>query len=195
MRELSLSAADTLEFIRRIIFAFLIGNGDAHGKNYSVLYHGRKVALAPMYDIMSTTIYPEVSARMAMKIDGEYAFKWITRGKFLRLAEKLGISPRTMDREISRMQKRIEKHAPEVAEKMSVRFPSSCYKLIVRGIFERSGQLAMFPRRVARLCAFEYADEGGNMSECIVNEGWQLCGFCCFAIFSGWRNDVGGFVC
>ena len=31
MRELSLTAADTLEFLRRIIFTFLVGNGDAHG--------------------------------------------------------------------------------------------------------------------------------------------------------------------
>lgn len=85
--------------------------------------------------------YPEVSARMAMKIDGEYAFKWITRGKFLRMAEKIGISSRTMDKEIGRMQKRIENHAPKVAEKLSARFPSPCYALIAEGIFRRSRQL------------------------------------------------------
>ena len=142
MRELSLSAADTLEFLRRIVFAFLLGNGDAHGKNYSVLYRGRTVTLSPMYDIMSTAVYPEVSARMAMKIDGEYAFKWITRDKFLRMAEKLGISPRTMDKEIARLQKRVEKHAPAVAERLSVRFPSPCYGHIVDGILGRCRQLA-----------------------------------------------------
>ena len=141
MREMSLSAADTLEFIRRIIFTFLLGNGDAHGKNYSVLYHGRTASLSPMYDAMSTTIYPEVSARLAMKIGGEYAFKWITRGKFLRMAEKLGISPRTMVKEIERMLKRIAKHAPEVADKLSRRFPSPCYERIVKGISLRSRQL------------------------------------------------------
>lgn len=141
MREMSLSAADALEFVRRIIFAFLLGNGDAHGKNYSVLYHGRKAALSPMYDAMSTTIYPEVSARLAMKIDGEYAFKWITRGKFLRMAEKMGISPRQMDKEIGRLQRRIEKQAPLVAEKLSARFPSPCYGRIAEGIFRRSKQL------------------------------------------------------
>ena len=142
MREMSLSAADTLEFIRRIIFVFLLGNGDAHGKNYSVLYHGRTASLSPMYDAMSTTIYPEVSARLAMKIGGEYAFKWITRGKFLRMAEKLGISPRTMVKEIERMLKRIAKHAPEVADKLSRRFPSPCYARIAEGVFQRSRQLA-----------------------------------------------------
>lgn len=142
MRELSLSAADTLEFIRRIVFAFLLGNGDAHGKNYSVLYHGRKVALSPMYDAMSTAVYPEVAARLAMKIDGEYAFKWITRAKFLRMAEKLGLSPQMMDREIGRLQTRVERQAPKVAEELSVRYPSPCYARIVSGIFQRSSQLS-----------------------------------------------------
>ena len=142
MRELSLTAADTLEFIRRIIFIFLVGNGDAHGKNFSVLYRGRKVALSPMYDVMSTALYPEVSPRMAMKIDGEYAFKWITRGKFLRQAEKLGLAPRTMDREIDRMVRRIVKRAPQLAAKMSARFPCVCYDRIVAGILERAKQLS-----------------------------------------------------
>ena len=142
MRELSLTAADTLEFIRRIIFIFLVGNGDAHGKNFSVLYRGRKVALSPMYDVMSTALYPEVSPRMAMKIDGEYAFKWITRGKFLRQAEKLGLAPRTMDREIDRMVRRIVKRAPQLAAKMSACFPCACYDRIVAGVLERAKQLS-----------------------------------------------------
>ena len=142
MREMSLSAADTLEFLRRIVFNFLIGNGDAHGKNFSVLYHGRKAALSPMYDVMSTAVYPDVSPRMAMKIDGEYAFKWMTRGKVLRQAEKSGLAPRTMDREIDRMVRRITKQAPTVAAKLSVRFPCACYAKIIDGVLARSRQLA-----------------------------------------------------
>lgn len=141
MRELSLPASDALEFVRRIVFSFLIGNGDAHGKNYSVLYHGRKVSLSPMYDVMSTTVYPEVARRLAMKIDGEYAFRWITRAKFLRMATKSGLSPRMMDREIDRMLHRIGKQAPIVAQKLSVRFPSPCYERIVKGILDRCRQL------------------------------------------------------
>lgn len=142
LREMSLSAADTLEFVRRIIFTFLIGNGDAHGKNFSVLYHGRKAALSPMYDVMSTTVYPEVAQRMAMKIDGEYAFRWMTRGKFLRQAETLGLAPRMMDKELDRMSRRIVKWAPLVADKLSVRFPTACYARIFDGIVKRAGQLS-----------------------------------------------------
>jgi len=142
MRQLGLSAADTLEFLRRIIFTYLIGNGDAHGKNYSVLYQERKVALSPLYDVMSTTIYPEVSKRMAMKIDGEYAFKWISRGKFLRMAERLGVAPRLMEKEISRLAERMQRQAPMVAAKLSVRFPSPSYERIAEGIRTRIQQIA-----------------------------------------------------
>ena len=142
MREMSLTAADTLEFLRRIIFNFLIGNGDAHGKNFSVLYRERKVALSPMYDVMSTAVYPDVSPRMAMKIDGEYAFRWMTRGKFLRQAERLGFAPRTMGKEIDRMVRKIVRQAPAVATTLSVRFPSACYDRIIDGVLARSRQLA-----------------------------------------------------
>jgi len=141
MRDLSLPSSDTLEFLRRLVFNFLIGNGDAHGKNFSVLYHERKARLAPMYDVMSTAVYEEIAKRMAMKIDGEYAFKWMSRAKFLRMAEKLGVASRTMAHEIDRLRKRMAKHAPAVAEKLSNRFPSSCYQVICRGIESRSRQL------------------------------------------------------
>ena len=141
LRELSLSATDTLELLRRIIFNFLAGNGDAHGKNFSVLYHGRKRSLAPMYDVMSTAVYPEVSKRMAMKIDGEYAFKWITRGKFMRMAEALGFSQKTMAKELDRMSKRILKNAPKLADRFNRTVPASCYADICEGIARRARQL------------------------------------------------------
>ena len=95
-----------------------------------------------MYDVMSTAVYPEVSQRMAMKIDGEYAFKWITRGKFLRQAEKMNLAPRTMDREIDRMVRRIVRQAPLVAAKLSRRFPSDCYTRIIAGINVRTAQIS-----------------------------------------------------
>lgn len=90
---------------------------------------------------MSTTIYPEVSKRMAMKIDGEYAFKWISRMKFLRMAEKLGISASLMGKEIDRMCHRITRQAPLVVARLSAKFPSLCYQRIVDGIDARVAQL------------------------------------------------------
>jgi serine/threonine-protein kinase HipA len=52
-----------------VIFNLLIGNHDAHAKNFSLLYMpGQSVHLAPLYDLVSTVFYPELTDRMAMKI-------------------------------------------------------------------------------------------------------------------------------
>lgn len=49
---------DILEFIRRLVFSTLIGNGDMHLKNGSLIYPDRKQAkLAPAYDLLSTIPY------------------------------------------------------------------------------------------------------------------------------------------
>jgi HipA-like protein len=54
----------------------LIGNYDAHGKNFSLLYestvNGRATRLAPFYDLVSTAIYPQLSTKMAMKLGKSY---------------------------------------------------------------------------------------------------------------------------
>lgn len=52
------SNADIAEFIRRLTFNTLIGNGDMHVKNWSLIYPDkRNAALAPAYDFVSTINY------------------------------------------------------------------------------------------------------------------------------------------
>ncbi len=64
--------SDCREFIKRVIFNYLIGNNDAHGKNFSFLYIDGKPQLAPAYDLLSTAAYPgEFDNKMAMSIGGE----------------------------------------------------------------------------------------------------------------------------
>lgn len=62
---------DQISFIQRLIFNYLIGNSDAHGKNNSMLFVDRQPQLAPAYDLLSTVIYPNLSNKMAMKIGGK----------------------------------------------------------------------------------------------------------------------------
>lgn len=72
VREMSSApVSDVLMLFDAAVFNFLIGNNDAHGKNFSLIYEGDEVRLAPLYDLVSTANYPELSARMAMKIGGE----------------------------------------------------------------------------------------------------------------------------
>jgi serine/threonine-protein kinase HipA len=51
-------AAGVTEFVRRLIFSTLIGNGDMHLKNWSLIYPDRiNAALSPAYDLVSTIPY------------------------------------------------------------------------------------------------------------------------------------------
>jgi serine/threonine-protein kinase HipA len=38
---------------------YILGNGDCHGDNFALLFHGGGVSLAPFYDIASTAVYDE----------------------------------------------------------------------------------------------------------------------------------------
>ncbi|MFC3723122.1 type II toxin-antitoxin system HipA family toxin [Neoaquamicrobium sediminum] len=63
-------AADRLAFIRALIFHYLVGNADAHGKNYALLYRGKVPDLAPLYDVVCTAAYPRLAKKQAMSIGG-----------------------------------------------------------------------------------------------------------------------------
>lgn len=89
-------AATLLSFLDALIFNLLIGNADAHSKNYSLLLEGQGAPrLAPLYDLISTRAYGRrLGRKMAMKYGGEYRPEWI-RGRHLDLlGDDLGIAPR-----------------------------------------------------------------------------------------------------
>jgi serine/threonine-protein kinase HipA len=94
------SSAPVLDLSRlldAVIYNLLAGNNDAHGKNFSLLYHGagtvdQTIRLAPLYDIVSTTYYPELSKTMAMKIGEEYSSDNVGPKNFEQLAEEAGLA-------------------------------------------------------------------------------------------------------
>jgi serine/threonine-protein kinase HipA len=98
LRELSSTPViDLARLLDTVIYNFLVGNNDAHGKNFSLLYHqvgtaNQEIRLAPLYDAISTVCYPELSDEMAMKIGREYKSERVTPGDFERLAEEAGLA-------------------------------------------------------------------------------------------------------
>jgi serine/threonine-protein kinase HipA len=88
---------DLSRLLDAVIYNYLVGNNDAHGKNFSLLYQGvgtaiQEIRLAPLYDVVSTTYYPELSKDMAMKIGGEYSSDKVTPKDFEQLAEEAGLA-------------------------------------------------------------------------------------------------------
>lgn len=93
-------ARDRPQLWLALVFNVLIGNCDAHGKNYSLLYDSRAPSLAPLYDLVSTAAYEELTSRLAMSIDGARSLEEVDRSAWLQLAGEIGFAPRFLERRV-----------------------------------------------------------------------------------------------
>lgn len=92
----SLPAKELPRFIEALIFNWLVGNCDAHGKNYSLLYDRGAPTLAPLYDLVSTVAYEELTTRLAMSIDGARKLEDIDDRAWDQLAADINYRPATL---------------------------------------------------------------------------------------------------
>ena len=83
--------ASLREMVRRTVFNLLIGNGDAHLKNWSLIYPDRKIArLSPAYDLVCTAAYPD-HADLGLPFFGTARLSEISRDHFVRLQAGLNV--------------------------------------------------------------------------------------------------------
>jgi serine/threonine-protein kinase HipA len=82
---------DLDEVIRRLAFHVLIGNGDAHLKNWSLVYpDGIRARLSPAYDLVATVTYIPAD-KLGLKLSRENRFDHIRVQHFERLADHVGV--------------------------------------------------------------------------------------------------------
>ena len=112
-------AADQIKLLNIVIFNYLVGNADAHGKNFSLLYKGDKPELAPAYDLLSTAIYPDVPENMAMKIGDKYKPEDVYQRHFHRLVADTKAAQSAMDRQIKAMTEKMMEAAPSLKESLT----------------------------------------------------------------------------
>ena len=86
------SAPQVLRLLDYVIFNALIGNHDAHAKNFSLLYSGKVPVLAPLYDTLSTAVYPTLTPKMAMRIGSKYKFSEVHAQHWDQFAEGAGLA-------------------------------------------------------------------------------------------------------
>ncbi|MFJ6214756.1 type II toxin-antitoxin system HipA family toxin [Streptomyces sp. NPDC092296] len=87
---------DYPEYIRRLAAAVVMGNLDAHLKNWTLRYpDGRQARLSPAYDLVSVTSYPEFTEdRLAFALGGTHSTRLIGTENFHLLAEALHADPK-----------------------------------------------------------------------------------------------------
>lgn len=100
-------AADRLSFIRMLIFHYLVGNADAHGKNYALLYCGKAPDLAPLYDVLCTAAYPRLAKKLAMAIGGRSVADTIQLKHWLTLVPDTRAAQRLLVRDMTELARRI----------------------------------------------------------------------------------------
>lgn len=112
---------DLNHLLDAVIFNYLVGNNDAHGKNFSLLYRRLgtdevQVSLSPLYDSLSTVYYPEISRTMAMKLGGEYSSEKVMAHNCEQFAEEAGLA-----------KPMVQKRVTEVAEQTLCALPGLEY--------------------------------------------------------------------
>lgn len=108
-------AVARLTLLRWALFQFLIGNCDAHGKNFSFFVHREGLAPAPWYDLVSVVQYPRLAHELAMAWGDAFSLDEVTAFQLADFAQRCGIDRNLLKREATRLAKLAAAHAPHQA--------------------------------------------------------------------------------
>lgn len=136
-------AVDLIQFLDCLLFNFMIGNHDAHGKNFSLLLDGpRALRLAPFYDLLSTQAFDGTRKKLAMRLGGENKPEYLRRRHLDRLAAELRVNPSLVLRRLELMVERVRTSQAEARGRLPADFQN-------RAIIDRIDTL--IEKRIARL--------------------------------------------
>jgi serine/threonine-protein kinase HipA len=114
-RATTVPAVAVLAFLDAAIFNLIVGNADAHGKNFSLLYQSAGVSLAPFYDLLSTVAYPDLSPNLAMKIAKRPTIEEIGPTTWAAFAEDIGLAASFVRRRVKELSDAVIAHVPSIA--------------------------------------------------------------------------------
>ena len=131
---------DLRQFVDQFIFNVLIGNADAHGKNFSWIYSNHTRRLAPAYDLVSTTLWPELSSRLAMRAGRAKYVEEVTRDHLKQFAKDTGLSAPMVRERTKSMCATFEQHLPRLLDTFPKLLPDHRVELET-GIRRRSKKI------------------------------------------------------
>ena len=116
LRHVTRKATGRLAMLRWSLFNFVIGNCDAHGKNFSFHVHPSGLSTAPWYDLVSVAQYPHLSHELAMAYGDEFNIDQVKAFALAEFAYRAGIDRQLLIRESKRLQEGISIQAKALAE-------------------------------------------------------------------------------
>jgi serine/threonine-protein kinase HipA len=127
-------ALDRQQMLQRVVFNYLIGNNDAHAKNFSLLYSYGECRLAPAYDLVSTAAYPELNQNFAMKIGGRKNAEYLQLRHWMRLVPDAQASRSSFKTMTLDLCGQIEKNIDDCTQELSLNQSSD--KQIIQSIVD-----------------------------------------------------------
>jgi serine/threonine-protein kinase HipA len=109
------------QLLDALLFNTLVGNNDAHSKNYSLIYRTEGAMLAPLYDVLCTVVYPELTTKMAMKIGGHYKFSDIYPRHWERFAQSAELSAPQVRRRLLELTQLLPQAANKLRDEFAAR--------------------------------------------------------------------------
>ncbi len=125
-------------FWEALAFNWLIGNCDAHGKNFSLLYDVGAPTLAPLYDLVSTVAYPDLVTRLAMSIDGATQIADVGDQAWSELAAQVGVRREFAVETV----RRVAERAAAAAERVAVEQRTEAAKEIAERVISLAADVA-----------------------------------------------------
>jgi len=107
---------DRLAGAQAAVFHYLVGNADAHAKNISLVHVRDGVRLAPLYDVVSTAAYPDLSTELALSIGDELDPDAITSIHWSDLANDFGLNTGGFERVRRELLDRVTVEAPRLRD-------------------------------------------------------------------------------
>jgi serine/threonine-protein kinase HipA len=142
------SAPQVLRLFDAVVFNALIGNHDAHAKNFSLLYagQGKNTApmLAPLYDMLCTAVYEHLTPKMAMKLGSKYKFTEVQARHWDQFAQAAGLSKAQTKKRVLQ----IAQQLPAVARRLAATQPFAGRPIIAKMIELMDQRTALTIRRL-----------------------------------------------
>lgn len=108
-------AVDLLKMLDATVFNLVVGNADAHGKNFSFLHEAAGTRFAPLYDLLSTVLYPEISSKLAMKIGKRATLEEMDAGAWTDFAAETELGLPLVRRRVGELCGKVKAEAENVA--------------------------------------------------------------------------------
>jgi serine/threonine-protein kinase HipA len=138
-------AVDVLKLLDAVIFNVIAGNADAHGKNFSILHDTEGPRLAPLYNLLATVAYPDLSPKFAMTVGKRATLAELDATGWAAFAADAGVGLPLIRRRVAEISQGVIARAGKVVAAGLARpgFDRAAIESLAAMIRERAGRCAL----------------------------------------------------